>query len=145
MPTNTELVWNNGSPHWEEKPIWGGGGPPSVGHQRVKICQLSDLVNFVHFSNQLKFTQKNVNLLNFTRNKQCVNSFWFHFNFEVVWGRVKTTFCRPIHVKRRQSQRLTMEEPKDNYHKLSFCKFQVVSGESLMNKKVYRWLTGLGP
>ena len=66
VPTNTKLVWNNSSPHREEKPIWCGGGPPSVGHQRVKICQLSDLVNFdfVHFSNQLKFTQKNVHLLN---------------------------------------------------------------------------------
>ena len=28
-----------------------------------------------------------------------------------------------------------MEEPKDNYYKWCFCKFQVVSGESLMNEK----------
>ena len=40
-----------------------------------KICQLLDLVSFVHFSNQLKLTQKNVNPLNFTRNKRCVHSF----------------------------------------------------------------------
>ena len=78
VPTNTKLVWNNSSPHREEKPISCGGRPPSVGHQRVKICQLSDLVNFVHFSNQLKFTQKKcqpAKLLNFTRNKRCVHSF----------------------------------------------------------------------
>ena len=28
-------------------------------------------------------------------------------------------------------------EPKDHCHKLCFCKFQVVPGESPMNKKVY--------
>ena len=51
---------------------------PVIGHQRVKICQLSDLINFVHFSNQFKLTKKNckpTKLLTFTRNKWCVHSF----------------------------------------------------------------------
>ena len=97
VPTNKKFVWNNNnnnsSHHWEEKPIWCWAGPPhpTVGHQRVKICQLLDLstlfisaINFVHFSNQLKLTQKNVNPLNFTRNKWCIHSFSFHLNVEVV-------------------------------------------------------------
>ena len=48
VPTNIKLIWNNSSPHSEEKqetPRW-----PLEG-QRL------DLVNSVHFSDQLKLTQ----------------------------------------------------------------------------------------
>ena len=152
MPTNTKLVWNNSSPHWEEKPIWGGGGapppPPLLAIRGLRSVSFQILSTSFISAINLNLHKKNVKpakLLNFTRNKRCVHSFWFHFSFEVVWGRVKTTFCRPIQVKRRQSQPLTPEEPNDNYHKLCFCKFQVVSGESLMNENVYQWLTGPGP
>ena len=89
VPTNTKFVWNNNndnsSHHWEEKPIWclAGPPPPTVGHQRVKMSAFRSF-NFVHFSNQLKLTQKNVNPLNFTRNEECVHPFWFHLNVDVV-------------------------------------------------------------
>ena len=49
----------------------------TVGHQRVKISSAFRSFNFVHFSNQLKLTPKNVNPLNFTRNKGA----FIHFDF----------------------------------------------------------------
>ena len=54
--------------------VWLDPPPPTVGHQRVKMSAFRSF-NFVHFSNQLKLTQKNVNPLNFTRNEQCVHPF----------------------------------------------------------------------
>ena len=58
--------------------------PPLLAIRELKFVSSFRSSNFVHFSNQLKLTQKNVNPLNFTRNKRCVHSFWFHLNVEVV-------------------------------------------------------------
>ena len=60
VPTNTKLVWNNSSPHREEKPIWCAGGPPLLairGLRSVSFQILSTLfISAINLNSHKKCT-----------------------------------------------------------------------------------------